>query len=125
MAMIIDGTGNEKATGDIDRTDMVKVVAADGKTIVYYTFGTLVNSNVLETNDFSVYPNPTSDKLNVTGLERGNKIQLYNSVGVVVFESDAKANQETISMESLPSGMYLIIVRDDITVLSRNKIIKK
>jgi hypothetical protein len=125
MAMVIDESGNEKTSGDIDKTDMIKVVAADGKTIVYYTFGTLVGATQTESADISIYPNPTSDKLNIKGLEKGSKIQVYNAVGVLVHELNVSGNHETISMKHLPAGMYMVIALDDAIILSKNKIIKK
>jgi hypothetical protein len=124
-AIVVDENGIEKTTGDIDKTDMVKVTSADGKTEVYYSFGTLVGTKLTESQDLSVYPNPVTDKLNVSGLERGNNIKLYNSGGVVVFDSEVMNNLETISMEHLPSGMYLLIVSESNEITGRFKTIKK
>lgn len=51
-----------------------------------YSFGTLTATEILEANSIELYPNPTNDRLNISGVELGNRIQVFNSVGAVISE---------------------------------------
>jgi hypothetical protein len=60
-------------------------------------------------NDFSVYPNPTSETISVTlaeGFTTGNVV-LYTVLGQKVLEGKITKESSVISMESLNKGTYL------------------
>lgn len=62
--------------------------------------GTIISENTLV-----VYPNPTSNVINIT-TESNEPIQLYNCQGIIVGRYPAQTNQ--ISLSSLPHGIYLL-----------------
>lgn len=123
-AVVVDENGNEKTTGSLARTDMVKVTSADGKIEVMYTFGQLTDAAMVKFNQIEIYPNPTSGRLNVTGVEKGNRIQVFNSVGSAVLDFDVESNHETIELKAHPAGMYLIVVSSKNQLLGKYKAIK-
>ena len=61
----------------------------------------------------TVYPNPAVDQLNVT-LSQNADIEIYNVMGqkVMTFEGHAGAN--TISLNGLTSGVYVISAGSDV-----------
>lgn len=122
---IVDKAGNVKINGDINGGDMVKVTSADGKMNVYYTFGPLTSSSVLRANNIHLYPNPTNSEINVSGMKAGYRVQVYNSIGVVIRDIKTKNNLETLSLENQPTGMYLIVVSDNEQMLGRYKVMKQ
>lgn len=71
---------------------------------VTFTVGT--NNN--EPAGFSIYPNPATDVLNVTGLSRMENIRMYNISGQLVYESAVNGNEFRISTNGMPSGLYLL-----------------
>lgn len=123
-AVVVDVDGNEKTTGDIDGTDMIKVTSVDGKIVVMYSFGQLTASEILETNNIELYPNPTNGRLNISGMERGNRIQVFNSIGVSIRDINAESSIESISLQKEPAGMYMIVISDNNKLLGRYKAIK-
>ena len=123
-AVVVDEDGNEKTTGDLDGTDMVKVTSADGKIVVTYTFGQLTGSEIYTDNQIQLYPNPTNGKLNVTGIEKGQRIQIYNSVGVAIIDVNVESNHKIINIDEHPVGLYLIVVSDKNQLLGKYKVIK-
>ncbi len=123
-AIVVDKNGTEKTTGDINGTDMVKVTSADGKIVVMYKFGQLTGINPAKTNQVEIYPNPTNGKLNVSGVEKGQRIQVLNSVGSTVLDINVESNREIVSLTGKPSGMYLIVIRDKDKILGKYKAIK-
>jgi hypothetical protein len=124
-AVVVDKDGNEKTSGDIDGSDKVKVTSVDGKIEVLYTFGQLTGNAIVETNNIELYPNPTSGKLNISGVEPGNRIQIFNSTGAAIRTINVKNSIEVISLQKEPAGMYLIIISNNNQLLGRYKAIKK
>ncbi len=75
----------------------------DGDVILTSTTD-FINGNI------NVYPNPTSDRLTVSGVEDYNfKMNLYNLTGELVIEN---INTRTFSVGHLVSGTYLLRVAD-------------
>lgn len=60
----------------------------------------------------NIYPNPSSGKINIESNEKfpQGKILLYNSHGVIVFESTINDGQRKLSynLSGYPTGMYII-----------------
>ncbi len=59
---------------------------------------------------FSVYPNPTHDFINVPEAENGDRIQIMNSEGKIVFISQIQSASSRIDISSLAQGMYTISI---------------
>ena len=123
-AVVIDSNGNEKTTGDINGTDKVKVTSADGRMEVIYTFGPLTSAGWMQANQIELYPNPSNGRLNVTGVEKGQRIQVYNSVGSAIIDMQVQNNHEIININEHPAGLYLIVVSDQKRLLGKYKAIK-
>jgi len=124
-AYVVNKDGAVKTTGDIDGSDMVKVVSADGKMNVYYTFGPLTSADVLQANDIQLYPNPTNGEINVSGLKAGYRVHVYNSVGAAIRDINVQSSIERISIRNQPAGMYMVVVSDNNKLLARFKALKK
>ncbi|AJR04897.1 T9SS type A sorting domain-containing protein [Siansivirga zeaxanthinifaciens] len=99
---------------------------ADGDSNIVYTNTTLSGSldarrfsiSVIEVdktlnvsqNEFSkasVFPNPTSDVLNIKASEKINSLELYNINGVKVYSKENIENQ-FINISKLSSGVYIL-----------------
>lgn len=94
-------------------------------TIEYGTYLDVPSAS-LENNEliFTIYPNPTSDFLNIStlGNTKFDKIEIVDMNGKVVIESIS--NQ--IDVHHLNVGMYMILlIGKDQGVLSRQKFLKK
>ncbi len=124
-AYVVKKDGSVKTTGDIDGGDMVKVVSADGKMNVFYTFGPLTSADALLANDIQLYPNPTNGEINVSGLKAGYRVQVYNSVGAAIRDINVQNSIERISLRNQPAGMYMIVVSDNNKMLGRYKAMKQ
>jgi hypothetical protein len=65
-------------------------------------------TNKPETAKFSIYPNPATDVLNITGDSKMENIRLVNLAGQTIYESNVNANEFRIETGSIPSGLYLL-----------------
>ena len=87
---------------------------------------TLNVDNFDTTNNFIVYPNPTSSKIFITSKEHVSSYEIYNTLGQKVMEGSFKKvlDQEEIDMTNLQIGLYFLSIKGDKTTKSI-KIIKQ
>ncbi len=124
-AVVVDKDGNERTSGNILSSDKVQVTSADGKIVVMYAIAPLTSTDIIETNTIKLYPNPTTGILNISGVEQGIRIQVFNATGSAVYDIEAASSIETLSLKNEPAGMYLIVISNNSKLLGRYKAIKK
>jgi len=124
-AMLVDENGIEKTTGTVAISDMVKVTSMDGKIVVTYKIGKITSAKFVNDANIELYPNPTNGKINISGVEAGNVVQVYNSTGAIIRNISVQRNIETVSLDSEPAGMYMVVISDNNKVLGRFKAIKR
>lgn len=122
---VVDKDGTVKINGDINGGDKVMVTSADGKIKVYYSFGPLTSVRDFDSNNIELYPNPTNGEINVSGVNAGQRIQVYNSVGAAIREINVQNTIERISLRNQPAGMYMIVVSDNNKLIGRYKLMKR
>ncbi len=65
---------------------------------------------------YSIYPNPTSDFLNIEVKNWENsKIQVYNSNGKLIQTIKPKFDKETINLSNYSAGAYMVVLRNKTT----------
>lgn len=87
----------------------------------------LTENNINRIN-FSVYPNPAKDILNISITSEFNlnntEVRITNLLGQEVFQSTINAKQTTISTSHLNSGIYFIIIESNGTTSNKKIIIE-
>jgi len=123
-AVVVDASGMEKASGNVDGGDMVKVTSADGKIVAMYEL-TTVGAGYNGETQIVLYPNPTEGRINVTGVEVGNRIQVFNTMGAAIRDISVQSTNEVISLYDQPVGMYMIVISDNDKPIGRYKALKR
>ena len=59
-------------------------------------------------NYISIYPNPTSDRINVQTEKEIQKIEAYNLMGKLVFKQTVNSNHTHFNVSHLSKGIYII-----------------
>lgn len=59
----------------------------------------------------SVYPNPTTGLVTVSGLEEGSEVKMIDGTGRFVLEKKDVFSNETIDVSGLPRGTYLLVIK--------------
>lgn len=91
-------------------------------TLVSGVLGVGVFENSIE--KISMYPNPATDKVNVS-LNQDGELSLVNIAGQVVFSESVKSELTTIQTANLPKGFYMVrFVGADASVQSGKLLIK-
>lgn len=73
-------------------------------------------------NNVDIYPNPASDLINVTA-ENLTKINIYNSIGQLIYSQEVNANEVKVSTDSWANGLYYINVETKDGFKSSQKVI--
>ena len=78
-------------------------------------FGVNTNLGVedLNVSEFSIYPNPTSEMLNVEGNTQIEKVVIYDLLGRTVLENSPMAEKTQINISSLNNGVYLVSITSE------------
>ncbi len=85
--------------------------------VITYT-STLVPQNIglIDTKDdtkkTAIYPNPAIDWIRVSGVSKGSKVQIFNSVGILQKEVVLKENLSLVDVNDLSSGYYIVHIFD-------------
>jgi hypothetical protein len=85
------------------------------------TPGNLSTNEMTKNKEGSIYPNPTSDILNISGIS-GNEFEIYNAVGQKV--SRGKISDQKVNVHELTKGVYFISIKDKENI-TRLKFIKQ
>jgi len=129
--IIQDSTANVGTmTGSYDFCDLSQtaIVAPfidfnSGTVDANITYCVLVSAEETTSLEFSVYPNPSSSIITVSGLTSG-EVDIYDVTGRVVY-SAALAQKTSIDVSSLPAGTYLLRMVQDNNITSRPLVIVK
>lgn len=123
---VYNKNGQPNATGILNKGDVLKVTSADGKIVNTYALNLdLTSVPEIESGMVSVYPNPTSGKVNLSGIEAGHRVRVFNSMGAPVSEFISRNSIETISLDNQASGIYFIVVSNNDRISGTYKVIKK
>lgn len=91
------------------------------------------NDDLLSTNDISklskasvkYYPNPAKEVLNYTSDEKIQEINIYDGAGKKIQTNRVEANQGSVNVSALNSGMYIVTGKTDTGEIKTYKMIKK
>ena len=68
-----------------------------------------VNGATLEENNITVFPNPASSTITVSGIINQENYRIYNALGAEIAKGVISDN-ETISIQNLSNGLYLSLI---------------
>jgi len=86
------------------------------------TEGSSKTDNIIE-NNISIYPNPSTGIINISGAEN-SRVEILNSIGVVVFTNNNISSTETINISDFNNGTYFVKIISDKIIIKKIIIIK-
>jgi len=87
---------------------------------VQFTAGLSEDKSII---NFTIYPNPTSIEVIITGLESGTGITLLDATGRVIKQFKARSNQESLDVTNYTMGVYFVQIQTTSGVTSTKKLI--
>lgn len=119
-----DGITSVYAT-DIDGDGDMDVLSTsfnEGKIIWHENLGTPLEVNENNRLDFSIFPIPTKNNIDIKSETNIIKIEIYDKIGQLVFTN---SSQHNINISSLNKGIYFCKVKDEHGNYGVKKVIKK
>jgi hypothetical protein len=100
IAMVYRKNGTLKNTMNAARFDFAQLLS---------------NENFASQTEFSIYPNPANNFIQVSGLDFnvGDKAAIYNLNGQLLINEELNTDKAEINISSLTSGLYLIKIQTD------------
>jgi hypothetical protein len=68
----------------------------------------VLSNNDLTTNEFSIYPNPIKNMLNINSNAVVSMVTVYNILGKTVLQEQPNSISPSINLKSLSSGAYFV-----------------
>jgi len=105
--------------------DQLLVTAKDGLTTATYAIHFETKAIDPITESIKMYPNPTTDRVIIQGLTQGNRVQVFNSVGVTLRNVIVDQSTEYVSLAAQPAGIYIFVISSGDKFINIQKIVKK
>jgi hypothetical protein len=74
----------------------------------------LVGKSEFENRTIYIFPNPTADYLNISGLHLNEDIKLISVTGEVLIQKTVSTETEEINLQNLKQGAYFIVVESNL-----------
>ena len=109
---------------DVNFNTWIELEGEEFKSYWYYTKEPSLSTNSLETNSFYIYPNPTSNTLQINSSEHLKKplLELYDVKGSVILSNPFKFT-EPIDVRDLQPSTYIYNIKDGNEVKQTGKIL--
>ena len=123
---VLDKNGNVSNLADLSLDDKLVVTAADGKTKAVYDIKVDI-TQVVDPNAVTIkmYPNPTTNRVIIQGLAKGNRVQVVNVAGITLRDVIVDNSTEYVSLSAQPAGIYIFMVSSADQYINIQKIVKK
>jgi hypothetical protein len=108
----IERTYTYNANDEVLTTTNVPAVFDGGNSENTYRYDctTAVNAVVAEEKTVSIYPNPATDKLNISSLSNVNEIEILNVTGKVIYSTNVNSTTFVVNTSNFSRGLYFVRV---------------
>lgn len=121
---VIDKNGAASTLTNLASYDKLLVTAADNSTTATYTIEFATTVSPVETS-IKMYPNPTTDRVVINGLTAGNRVRVFNAVGVTLRDVIVDNATEYVNLSAQPAGIYVFVISNGEQHINIQKIVKK
>lgn len=94
-------------------------------TYATFTFGVASLNDVVEfTNNLRVYPNPARETVSINSTVSMNKVELYNTLGQLVYSENVNSNSVNLPVSNLNNGTYIVKAYADGVVVNTKVVVE-
>lgn len=94
-------------------------------TYATFTFGVASLNDVVEfTNNLRVYPNPARETVSINSTLSMNKVELYNTLGQLVYSENVNSNSVNLPVSNLNNGTYIVKAYADGVVVNTKVVVE-
>lgn len=85
---------------------------------------TEINTHEITNDGIIIYPNPFNNKITLVSKSRKKSVQIYNTLGSIIYSAILEDEKSEIDLSNLSSGIYFIQTSDE-KMISTKRIIKE
>jgi len=85
----------------------------------------LDSKNIAQNTNINIYPNPTYNLLNIDNLKTNSTYRLISMVGATMQQGTLNKGSNNISLQAIPTGLYLLEIIDEEGKRSISKVVKE
>lgn len=112
----IEGQGNSSTTNNYSYLDedplnginYYRLKQVDHNGDQTYSAIVAIESKAQDNSFVNVYPNPAVDNINISTSDDISKVQVFNALGEIVYESNVLNSSGTIELNTVSKGIYVI-----------------
>lgn len=94
-------------------------------TYAIFTYGTAGLNDVVDfTNNLRVYPNPARETVSINSTVSMNKVELYNTLGQLVYSENVNSNSVNLPVSNLNNGTYIVKAYADGMVVNTKVVVE-
>jgi len=86
---------------------------------------TNLSTSNFEKNEFFIYPNPTETHLNWSGNINEGLFEIINTMGQKIITGTIDVNKRQIDIATIPTGIYIFMIKTKEGILYKHKFLKK
>lgn len=121
--MVPDLNGPDSMYEIVLFNDHTGLICGSGGTIIKFSNVLLATENVVK-NSTSIYPNPTSNTIQISTIHKIDQIEIVDFSGKKIFSEKGNDLKNTIDLTTYSKGIYILNVNSG-GVISTHRIIKK
>ena len=106
-----DDLWNDLVQSGSDYTYTADNITEDGSLYVSFEVGTGRKNITINEENISIYPNPVTDVLYITGSTKESTVQFISVTGAVVYQKKISENS-SIDVSHIPAGLYFVKVNN-------------
>ncbi len=84
-----------------------------------------LSTNEMDKNNFTMYPNPAKDFVNIDKLPKNSSVKITDTSGKLIYNSVSKNDTEKINTGNFTNGLYFIQISDGKKISIQKLIIRK
>lgn len=121
--MVPDLNGPDSMYEIVLFNDHTGLICGSGGTMIKFSNVLLATENVVK-NSISIYPNPTSNTIQISTIHKIDQIEIVDFSGKKIFSEKGNDLKNTIDLTTYSKGIYILNVNSG-GVISTHRIIKK
>ena len=88
-------------------------ITEDGSLYVSFEVGTGRKNIIINKENISIYPNPVTDVLYITGYTKESMVQFISVTGAVVYQKKISGNS-SLDVSHIPAGLYFVKINNKV-----------
>ncbi|WP_462281148.1 T9SS type A sorting domain-containing protein, partial [Salinivirga cyanobacteriivorans] len=111
ITVLASGFLNPANNSDGEAFGLYVALPSGGQLVALSAVG--IFDNPQSTISLNVYPNPTSDRLNIASDSSIEKVEIFNAQGQIVIQRAANADKLSLNISDLTEGTYFVRVQSN------------